>query len=214
MSRRSPARTCSTWCRRRWPAAWSARSAWYLTLSAREALKAAAAGRARSVATTPLRAPARANRRRPRVRAAGLERPLVIIGLGIDPANAARIRRWLGEWNLPVAVTPKVKGIVDETSASFVGVVGGMAADGFVCDAIAAADLVVGFGLDPVEIDKTWHAERPIHWLLESPNACGIVPAGAALVSHRALLDALVDEQPPAAWPEPFREFQGERMRC
>ena len=88
-------------------------------------------------------------------------------------------------------MTPKVKGIVDETAANFVGVAGGMAADGVVCDAIAAADLVVGFGLDPVEIDKTWHAERPIHWLLESPNACGIVPAGAALVEPRALLDAL-----------------------
>jgi hypothetical protein len=41
------------------------------------------------------------------------KRPLV---LAIDPANAGRIRQWLTEWDLPVAVTPKVKGIVDETS--------------------------------------------------------------------------------------------------
>jgi thiamine pyrophosphate-dependent acetolactate synthase large subunit-like protein len=118
-------------------------------------------------------------------------RPLVVIGLGIDTANAARIRRWVSGWNLPVAVTPKVKGIVDETSPNFVGVAGGMAADGVLCDAIAAADLVVGFGLDPVEIDKTWHAERPIHWVLESPNATGIIPPGVALVDHAALLGAL-----------------------
>jgi len=186
----------------------------YLTLSAREALKPAADGRARLVAPTP---PSSAGARE---QAATLvsalrssTRPLVVIGLGVDPANAASIRRWLTEWNLPVAVTPKVKGIVDETSASFVGVAGGMAADGVVCDAIAAADLVVGFGLDPVEIDKTWHAGRPIHWLLESANACGMVPAGATLVSHRALLDALGDERPPAAWPAPFREFQDKRKR-
>ena len=83
------------------------------------------------------------------------KRPLVVIGLGIDPANAARIRQWVNDWNLPVAVTPKVKGIVDETAANFVGVVGGMAADGLMCDALAAADLLIGFGLDPVEIDKT-----------------------------------------------------------
>ena len=57
-----------------------------------------------------------------------------------------------------------------------------MAADGVMCDAIAAADLVVGFGFDPVEVDKLWHAERPIHWVLESPNANGIVPAGVELV--------------------------------
>jgi acetolactate synthase I/II/III large subunit len=186
----------------------------YLTLSAREALNAAANGAARPVATTPPSSAGAREQAATLVSALrGSKRPLIVIGLGVDPGNAAPIRRWLKEWNLPVAVTPKVKGIVDETAASFVGVAGGMAADGVVCDAIAAADLVVGFGLDPVEIDKTWHAERPIHWLLESPNACGVVPAGTALVSHRALLDALVDERPPAAWPEPFREFQDKRMR-
>jgi len=40
----------------------------------------------------------------------------LVIGLGIDPANATRIRQWVNDWDLPVAVTPKVKGIVDETA--------------------------------------------------------------------------------------------------
>jgi acetolactate synthase I/II/III large subunit len=186
----------------------------YLTLSAREALEPAADRAGRTVAMAPpLAAGAREQADALVAALRDAKRPLVVIGLGIDPANAARIRRWVTEWNLPVAVTPKVKGIVDETSASFVGVAGGMAADGVVCDAIAAADVVVGFGLDPVEVDKTWHAERPIHWVLESPNACGIVPAEAALVSHSALLDVLVDERPPSAWREPFREFQDRRMQ-
>ena len=44
-----------------------------------------------------------------------------------------RLRRWLDEWQLPFAVTPKVKGIVDETSPNFVGVISGMAADGVMC---------------------------------------------------------------------------------
>src|SRR5262249_32257727 len=121
--------------------------------------------------------------------------------------------RWLRAWNLPVAVTPKVKGIVDETSASFVGVAGGMAADAVLCDAIAAADLVVGFGLDPVEVDKTLHAEGPIHWVLESATAVGLVPPGIMLVSHAALLDVLLDHAPPAAWPAPFKAFQDRRAR-
>jgi acetolactate synthase-1/2/3 large subunit len=199
----------------------------YLTLSAREALAAArevqgsgfrvqgSAGvrgsgfRVQGSNTTEVRERAEA------LVAAlkGASRPLVLIGLSIDPANAARIRRWVSEWNLPVAVTPKVKGIVDETAANFVGVVGGMAADEVMCDAIAAADLVVGLGLDPVEIDKTWHAERPIHWVLETPNARGIVPPGVALVDHAALLDALVEQPPPALSPAPFKEFQEKRLR-
>ncbi|HJZ72569.1 MAG TPA: thiamine pyrophosphate-binding protein [Vicinamibacterales bacterium] len=191
----------------------------YLTLSAREALRPAAAETPRTsapravAARHPPAAEARAQAEALSKALAKANRPLIVIGLGIDTANAARIRRWVSGWNLPVAVTPKVKGIVDETAANFVGVAGGMAADGVLCDAIAAADLVVGFGLDPVEVDKTWHAERPMTWILESPNAGGIVPPGAALVDHAALLDALLDQAPPGSWPAPFREFQERRAR-
>jgi acetolactate synthase I/II/III large subunit len=189
----------------------------YLTLSAREALKPAASGKAGTASSKHV------SRTNAHVQAnvlakalASANRPLVVVGLGIDTANAARIRRWLSGWNLPVAVTPKVKGIVDETAANFVGVAGGMAADDVLCDAISAADLVVGFGLDPVEVDKTWHADRPIHWVLESPNATGIMPPGAALVDHAALLDALLEQAPPGSWGSwlaPFKEFQERRAR-
>jgi acetolactate synthase I/II/III large subunit len=138
-------------------------------------------------------------------------RPLVLIGLGIHSSNAQRIRRWVTDWNLPVAVTPKVKGIVDETAGNFVGVISGMAADGLMCEALAASDLLVGLGLDPVEVDKTWHAELPIHWLLESANVGGRLPSGVALVDHARLLDALLAEQAPARWPAPFQAFQDKR---
>src|SRR5262249_42787435 len=143
-------------------------------------------------------------------RLAKAQRPMVLIGLGIDPANAGRIRRWIDTWQLPVAVTPKVKGVVDETSATFVGVISGRAADGLMCDALAAADLLVGFGLDPVEVDKTWHAELPIDWVLEAPNVGGRVPEGVELVDHAQLLDAL-GSSAPAVWNRPFLEFQQKR---
>ena len=139
------------------------------------------------------------------------KRPLVLIGLGTDPANATRIRQWLTEWDLPFAVTPKVKGIVDETTANFVGVVGGMAADGLMCEALAAADLLIGFGLDPVEIDKTWHAELPIHWMLEAPNVGGRIPSDAKLVDHGSLLDVLLTLKPATTSQRPFHEFQQKR---
>ena len=72
-----------------------------------------------------------------------------------------------------------------------------MAADGLMCEALSRADLLIGFGLDPVEIDKTWHAELPIHWVLEAPNAAASARRASMLVDHAALLDALLDE--PAA---------------
>jgi acetolactate synthase-1/2/3 large subunit len=186
----------------------------YLTLSAREAIKPArdvASAGARARSTTVRHADAAGAARQLIDRLAKSSRPLVVIGLGIDSTNAARIRRWVTDWNLPVAVTPKVKGIVDETAANFVGVAGGMAADGLMCDALAAADLLIGLGLDPVEIDKTWHAELPIHWILEAPNVGEVVPAGTELVDHAQLLDALARERPPRAWDAPFRTFQHKR---
>src|SRR5262249_9786771 len=143
-------------------------------------------------------------------RLAKAQRPMVLLGLGIDPANAGRIRRWIDAWQLPVAVTPKVKGIVDETSATFVGVISGMAADGLMCDALAASDCLVGFGLDPVEVAKTWHAELPIHWVLEAPNVGGLVPEGIELVDHAQLLDSL-GASAPAIWNQPFDAVQRKR---
>jgi acetolactate synthase-1/2/3 large subunit len=144
-------------------------------------------------------------------RLARADRPMVLVGLGLDAAQAPRLRAWLEAWNLPVAVTPKVKGMVDETQPNFVGVIGGMAADGLMVDALRAADLLIGLGLDPVEIDKTWHAELPIEWVLEAANATGVVPEGATLVDHAACLDALASTRPPRTWQAPFADFQQRR---
>jgi acetolactate synthase-1/2/3 large subunit len=186
----------------------------YLTLSAREAVKPAAGGTTQADAPPVpehVRASAEERAETLTARLRRSARPLVVVGLGVDPANADRLRGWLDAWNLPVAVTPKVKGIVDETSERFVGVVGGMAADGLMCELLQSADCLIGFGLDPVEIDKTWHAELPITWVLEAPNAAGLVPPDERLVDHDELLTLLGGEPPPVAWDAPFAPFQAKR---
>ena len=191
----------------------------YVTLSAREALKPAADTAPAASDRAPAADRSAASAAAARALAGKLSRatrPLVVVGLAIDPANSARLRAWLDAWNLPVAVTPKAKGIVDETAANFVGVAGGMAADDVVCGALQAADVLVGVGLDPVEVDKTWHAELAIDWVLDAPNvggAAGIVPPGAVLVDHAAFLEAIGSLPPPAAWDTPFDEFQQRRLR-
>ncbi len=138
---------------------------------------------------------------------AAAERPLVLLGLGLQPSDAANLRRWLEAWNLPVAVTPKVKGWVDETNENFVGVLGGMAVDGVMVEALKHADLLVGFGLDPVEVDKTWHVDLPIVWVLQAPLALQIVPEGNLVsAKHSALLQDLLEMQPPRSWDSAFRD--------
>ena len=187
----------------------------YLTLSAREAVKAAVASAeppfmgGRSGSSSLADAPTHAADLRRLLQKA--ERPLVLIGLGINRANASRLRQWLTDWNLPVAVTPKVKGVVDETAGNFVGVISGMAADGLMVEALKSSDLLIGFGLDPVEVDKLWHAELPIHWVLEAPNVGGLVPAGVELVDHAQILDVLISHPAPRRWAEPFAETQKQR---
>lgn len=185
----------------------------YLTLSAREAVKPLLMiGRKYNEGppTAPMANPA-ARAADLRSRCAMAERPLVLIGLGVDSRRAQPLRRWLDEWQLPFAVTPKVKGIVDETSPNFVGVISGMAADGVMVDALKASDLLIGFGLDPVEIDKTWHAELPIQWVLEARNATDVAPGDAHLVNHVALLEELMEGKPPRSWGQPFASFQQQR---
>lgn len=184
----------------------------YVTLSAKEAIKDAKSG-ASTFHGPPTRVMADPAARAAdlRARCATASKPLVLVGLGIASNNAEALRRWINDWQLPVAVTPKVKGIVDETLPNFVGVISGMAADGIMVDAIKAADLLIGVGLDPVEIDKTWHAELDIQWVLEAPNATGVVPDHAHLVDHRALLDALSASPAPKEWGSPFAKFQQQR---
>ncbi|HTM34013.1 MAG TPA: thiamine pyrophosphate-binding protein [Vicinamibacterales bacterium] len=187
----------------------------YLTLSAREAVKpvieaATASSPMAGLKRAPGDPPAQAARLRDALAAA--ERPLIVVGLGVDSSIAPRLRQWIETWNLAVAVTPKVKGIVDETTPNFVGVVSGMAADGLLCEALEAADLRIGLGLDPVEVDKTWHAELPIHWVLDAPHVAERVPPGTEFVDFALLLNALLSSGPaPRAWQAPFASFQQRR---
>lgn len=145
-------------------------------------------------------------------RLARAECPLVLLGLGAPVALAEQLRTWLDEWGLPVAVTPKVKGIVDETADNFVGVVGGMAIDNVLVGALRSADLLIGFGFDPVEVDKRWHAELPIVWVLDEPLALQVVPQQNLLAAdYGLLLEALNGAEAPRTWPDPFGEFKRRR---
>lgn len=156
----------------------------------------------------------RATARELRQRLERAERPLVVLGLGVRPTNAMSLRLWLDEWGLAVAVTPKVKGIVDETSSQFVGVVGGMSLDKLMVEALERADLIVGFGLDPVEIDKQWHSSLPILWALESSLATGLFPDAKCLVvgDHSGLLDNLLAaDGPPRKWDDAFTDIRNRR---
>jgi acetolactate synthase-1/2/3 large subunit len=141
------------------------------------------------------------------------ERPLLLLGLGTGVANAEAIRRWITEWNLPVAVTPKVKGIIDECSDQFVGVISGMAIDEVMLEALRNADLLVGLGLDPVEIDKRWHVDLPIQWVADAQWATGVHPKEHIAAEIGWLAREIVALGPPRKWNAPFAATIAKRKR-
>jgi acetolactate synthase-1/2/3 large subunit len=84
---------------------------------------------------------------------------LIIVGVGVPQVTAPALRRLVDVLQAPFLVTPKVKGILPEDHRLFLGVASGMAIDGDILETIRTADLIVGIGFDPVEVDKTWFAE-------------------------------------------------------
>jgi acetolactate synthase-1/2/3 large subunit len=90
-------------------------------------------------------------------------RPALLLGLDLDPRiHRDAVGRLVDGLDVPVFVTPKVKGLLPESHPRFLGVCGGVAGDGAILDFFDRADLLVGAGYDPVESDKLWHTTRPI----------------------------------------------------
>ena len=110
------------------------------------------------LAPAPLSVPSREAIDRMAAAIAAARRPLVVLGLDLDPRSTpAIVRRFVDALGVPVFVTPKAKGILSENHPQFLGVCGGLAADGVVLDFFSRSDLLVGVGFEPVESDKLWH---------------------------------------------------------
>ena len=94
---------------------------------------------------------------------AGSRRPIVILGLDLDPrADVAAVRAFVKHMGAPTFVTPKAKGLLPEDHPLFGGVCAGVAGDPVVLDLFARADLLLGVGFEPVESDKLWHHTMPL----------------------------------------------------
>lgn len=88
------------------------------------------------------------------------KRPLVLLGIGIEPkSEAEKVRSFVAKNRFPVIGTPKSKGIIPDTDPYYLGTGSGMMADDLLVEQILGADLVLGIGFDPVESDKIWHKD-------------------------------------------------------
>ncbi len=91
------------------------------------------------------------------------KRPLVMVGIGLDPIKVQpALLRWIEATGIPVASTPKAKGIVPEDHPLFVATSTGMAGDALFGEVLRETDLLIGIGFDPVEAIRTFYTERPL----------------------------------------------------
>jgi acetolactate synthase I/II/III large subunit len=129
---------------------------------------------------------------------AAAERPLVIVGCGAGLEGSADLRRWLDAWDLPVAVTPKAKGMVRGDGERYCGVLDGAGLGKLMGALVAEADLIVGLGLDPVELIRPWHSERPLIWVGNCGPSEELDPEAEHLTSRVADVVATLAERPAA----------------
>jgi acetolactate synthase-1/2/3 large subunit len=94
---------------------------------------------------------------------ASARRPIVVLGLDLDPRiDAGPVREFVDWLGAPVFVTPKAKGLLPEDHPLFYGVCAGVSGDAVVLECLSRSDLLVGVGFDPIESDKLWHHTMPL----------------------------------------------------
>ncbi|MCY3976529.1 MAG: thiamine pyrophosphate-binding protein [Chloroflexi bacterium] len=97
-------------------------------------------------------------------------KPIIVVGLGVQPNRPYRQIRLLAEsLNAPVIDTPKSKGALSAHHPLFAGTVG-LTRDDPVYDLLDEADCVVAIGFDVVELVKPWDFEKPLIWIANWSN--------------------------------------------
>lgn len=107
-------------------------------------------------------------------------RPLLLVGVGAREARHD-VAELVAATGVPALCTYKAKGIVPETSPAFAGLLTGAAIES---DALAAADVLICLGLDPVElIPGGWPYDAPVLSATPWPIVDTYVPHRDEIVS-------------------------------
>jgi acetolactate synthase-1/2/3 large subunit len=126
--------------------------------------------------------------------------PLLLVGLGARrTADATAIRALCERRHVPAMVTYRAKGVVADADPHFAGVFTNGAIE---VPIVERADLLIGIGLDPIElIPRPWKHVPPVIYCGSWPVAAGHVPFAAQIIADvpRAVGE-LNDRLRPSAW--------------
>ena len=141
-------------------------------------------------------------------------KPLLLVGLGArKTGDAAAIRALCDGRGVPAMVTYKAKGVVPDPHPFFAGVLTNALIEE---PLLAESDLLIGVGLDPVElIPRPWTHPQPIvycgSWRMDDRH----VPFAAQFIADvPTAIDRIAAVLPPSAWyPDRVRAAVVEQRR-
>ncbi len=138
-------------------------------------------------------------------------RPLLLVGMDAnDEAVSAPLLHLAEEWNIPVMVSPKAKGVFREDHPLFLGTIE-MLGTAKLYEFIDSCDLVLMVGFDPVEFDSAWTAPAKVIHIGPLPNNDGYYGSEAELVGP--VPDGIGVLRSVAGTPEPRFAGDGEIAR-
>ena len=141
-------------------------------------------------------------------------KPVIVVGLGLEPSRPYRQVRDLAEsLRAPVIDTPKSKGALSADHPLFAGTIGLTRSDP-VYELLDEADAIVAIGFDAVELVKPWNYRKPLVWIAEWRNHDPHIACKVELVGDIAEILEAVGEVEASAEPEwgvqRVRRFRGE----
>ncbi len=137
---------------------------------------------ARSLTTDPTKA--RDLLKQARSLLAEKRKPIIIVGLGIEPdAPYSQIRQLAETLRAPVIDTPKSKGALPAYHPLFAGTIG-LTREDPVYELVDEADCILAIGFDVVELVKPWDYQKPLIWIANWENHDPRIPAAIELVGN------------------------------
>lgn len=128
---------------------------------------------------------------------AAAERPVIVVGLGLEPEGPyAELRAFAERVGAPVLAAPKAKGAFPASHPLGSETIGLTRTDpGY--DLIAEADRVIAVGMDVVEVVLPWSVEAPVLWIAPWHDRIGAETAEQALIGPLGPTLADLTEQLP-----------------
>ncbi|MCY3583910.1 MAG: thiamine pyrophosphate-binding protein [Chloroflexi bacterium] len=97
-------------------------------------------------------------------------KPIIVLGLGLEPSRPyAQIRQLAESLGSPVIDTPKSKGALSAAHPLFAGTIGLTRSDPAYA-LLDEADCIIALGFDVVELVKPWDYETPLLWVADWHN--------------------------------------------